>query len=745
MPLDNLIRGEDLLARYPDFRLVGRDGELRKISGMLMRQKAHNVLLVGPGGVGCTAICMGLQASKDEPDVPFDIVSKRFFWLDSDGLFSSGNHSEINERFAKLNRTLKRSKSSVLIVEDTRGFLDAARNNGCTHFINAIMRDVGNGRYQAILETRDEDLEVVLKCHSNIREFFTMMDVREPDEDALSVIVSVASASLQSHHRITISEPAREKAIDLTSKYRVSDMSLSRAQPDRTLNLLDRALTSFRQTAHSHPPHIAALEASLAEAQQNQDAAAAGLLARQVEDARADWDKTSADLKRLYSDQRDGEEEIRRLEEELEGVRSRAEANREADTGEGEAVGSPEPKRFTGFSARLGNSGFGTREENRLLEEIRQAEAVVARNKQAFDELTARINADLELGPSWVMAEFSRISGVPVDKLNQDERQKLLALEDSLKARVFGQDEAVAKLTGAVHMAYAGLKDPDKPQGSFLFCGPSGVGKTEIAKALASALKDDEKAMLRFDMSEYMEKHATAKLIGAPPGYEGYEAGGILTNSVRRHPHSIILFDEVEKAHPDVFNIFLQVLDDGRLTDNRGLTVSFADTLIIMTTNIGQPHFLRHELSFDEAMALTMADLDSHFRPEFLNRFSGRENIVGFNMLSLAIVEKIALRQLQKVNDKIAAAGSQIVMSDAVITAICKDKYDPSRGARGVPGFFEASIYPAVARAILENPEDGARMAVTYDPGSGTVTVAPLSAPPADPMPQSTSEMATPG
>jgi len=745
MPLDNLIRGEDVLARHPDFKLVGRDGALQKISGMLMRQRAHNVLLVGPGGVGCTAICMGLQACKEDPDVPFDIISKRFYWLDSDGLFSSGNHGEINERFAKLTRTLKRSKSSVLIVEDTRGFLDAARNNGCTHFVNAIMRDVGNGRYQAILETRDEDLEVVLKCHSNIREFFTMMDVREPDEASLSVIVQVASASLQNHHRIAISGAARETAIDLTGKYRVVDMSLSRAQPDRTLNLLDRALTSFRQSAHAEPPRIAALEARLADARQQGDMAEADPLSRQLEEARSDWAETSAQLKRLYIDQRDGEEEIRRLEEELEQERARAEEARKADPAEDEAPEAPSPKPFSGFSARLGSSGFGTREENRLLDEIRRAEAVVAQTKQAFDELTARVNADLELGPGWVMAEFSRISGVPVEKLNQDERQKLLALEDSLKARVFGQDEAVAKLTGAVHMAYAGLKDPDKPQGSFLFCGPSGVGKTEIAKALASALKDDEKAMLRFDMSEYMEKHATAKLIGAPPGYEGYEAGGILTNSVRRHPHSIILFDEVEKAHPDVFNIFLQVLDDGRLTDNRGLTVSFADTLIIMTTNIGQPHFLRPELGFDEAMALTMADLDSHFRPEFLNRFSGRENIVGFNMLSLAIVEKIARRQLQKVNDKIAEAGSRIVMSDMVVTAICKDKYDPTRGARGVPGFFEASIYPAVARAILENPEDGARMAVAYDPGSGTVTVSPQSASRAETIPEDTDLQATPG
>ncbi|MBY6120758.1 AAA family ATPase [Mameliella alba] len=721
---DFLIRGADLLGRRRNFRLVGRGSELRQICGMLMRKHASNVLMVGPGGVGASSICLGLEAAKADASLPFDILSKRFFWLDTDGLFSSGSHARITEGFDKLRRTLLRTAQSVLVMDDFRDFIDAARNNGCTHLINAIMRDVMQGRYQSILEARDEDLEIVLKCHSNMREVFTLMEVREPAGDALREIIRVGSERLTAHHRVPVSEDAITAALDLTAKYHVSDLSLSRAQPERTLNLIDRALTAYRQSAHDTPPHLARLQATLSEldtalakgATPQLQAQRAALVATQAE-ARADWTAKIDKLSALRRAQKSGEELLLALEEQLSEERARAEKSPEPVAAEPPA-----------FSARLTGAGFGSREEARIQGEIREASQAIEGNKSAFEALEAEMNAGLELSAQAVTLEFSAISGIPADKLNQDEREKLLSLDATLKARVFGQDHAVDTLVGAVLMANAGLKEPDKPQGSFMFCGPSGVGKTEIAKAMAMALKDSEKAMLRFDMSEYMEKHALAKLIGAPPGYEGYEAGGILTNSVRRNPHAIILFDEIEKAHPDVFNVFLQVLDDGRLTDNRGLTVSFANTLILMTTNIGQPYFLDQTLTYESAMSETVLELEKTFRPEFLNRFNGRQNIIGFKALPLALIEKIAAREISKVNTRIQSSGHtvSIKMAPEQISALCADQYNPVHGARGIPGFFASQVYPQVARKILSSPdtegtlvigysaEDGGRVELTY-------------------------------
>ncbi len=699
---DYLIRGSDMLSARPGFQLVGRETELTKICGMLMRRHASNVLLVGPGGVGCSSICHGLQAAKEDATLPFDIISKRLFWLDTDGLFSSGVHATISKAFTRLRRTLVRSADSVLIIDDIRDFIDAARNNGTTHLINAIMRDVHNGQYQSILEARDEDLEVVLKSHSNMREIFTMMDVREPSSEALREIATQGAKSLVAHHRIPISDAAIDTAIQLTSKYVLSDMSLSRAQPERTLNLLDRALTAYRQRYHGEPPQLESIRLALEASPED--------TVLQAEHAKAyeAWRVKLDQLSSLHDAQKSGEELLLALEDEL-----TLEQERQSEK-------PSEPEERTSFSAKLGQSGFGSKEEVRINAEIRRATYAIKDNATAFTNMAAEINAGLELTAQAVTDEFSAISGIPADKLNQDARLKLLNLDTILKERVYGQDHAVDKLVGAVMMAHVGLKEPDKPQGSFMFCGPSGVGKTEIAKALSLALKDSEKAMLRFDMSEYMEKHAMAKLIGAPPGYEGYEAGGILTNSVRRHPHSIILFDEVEKAHPDVFNVFLQVLDDGRLTDNRGLTVSFAECVILMTTNIGQAHFLNDEFGYDEAMAATIDDLEETFRPEFLNRFNGRQNIIGFNSLPLELIEKIAERELSKVNQRIANSGSavSIQMDKENIAAVCLDRYNPVHGARGIPGFFASKVYPQIARKLLSEPDKVDRLIVTYSQGA---------------------------
>ncbi|MGE4250098.1 MAG: AAA family ATPase, partial [Parvibaculaceae bacterium] len=616
-----LTRGEDYLAKAPKFRLVGRDAELKKLSSILVRNMANSVLLVGPGGVGCTALCMGLQASKKDPDAPFDIVNKRFFWLDTDALFSSGDPVSIRDSFQRMMGVLDRTPDSVLIIEDTRDFIEAARNVGTLHFINALCLAIKSKKTQVILESRDEDLDIILKCHSDLRELFTLVDLAEPEGDALFTIVSERAEHLSEFHRIRIAESAMRTAIELTSKYRSRDAGMSRAQPERSVSLLDRALSTYRLGAHRKAPGLEEAEAAKNAAKTDKQLAETETALAQVHER---WTKSQEKIKSLYKRQRDGEVAVLELEEQLDKqLETETAARQSPDTSVGEITG-----RIAKFARLATGAGIESDAVRDLRERIGKFQDEIATNRSAFDALTKELNDHLELSRDIVLREFSQISGISVSKLNENEREKLRNLEGELKNRIFGQDHVVRALANAVKTARVGRRNQDRPQCSFMFLGPSGVGKTEIAKALAASLLDDEKALTRFDMSEYMEKHAVSRLIGAPPGYEGFEAGGILTNAMRKNPLRVLLFDEIEKAHPDVFNVFLQILSDGRLTDNVGRTVSFSESIIIMTTNIGQPHFLNAKLSVEEANGEAIREIEKTYRSEFLNRFAGRQNII---------------------------------------------------------------------------------------------------------------------
>lgn len=731
---DHLIRGHEYLEHFPDFELVGRDEVLKKLTAILMRNRANNVLLIGTGGVGCSAICLGLQESKKKANTPFDIVSKRFYWLDGDWLFSSGDPSSINDGFRKALRTLSRTPDAVLVLDDMRDFIDAARNNGCTNLINALMRSLKKKKFQVIMETRDEDLEAVLKCHSDMQENYTMLDVNEPDDDLLRAIVSSAAGKrLQKHHKILISEPAIDTAIEVTSKYRIRDLGLSRAQPERSLTLLDRALTSYRLDAHARDPQLdalleqqATLKATFA-AGQGQESGTADLesLADKIDSITTAWSTRQQQIKAIYTELREGEDAVRGLEmeveERLEHERQMLEDN-VAPAGVDD--GRKQDKGYVSFAARTAGAGYDSEAVAAIKSQIARYEVEVAKNKNAFEALTAEINDTLELTKDHVLIEFSSISGIPVSKLTQDERAKLLHLDENLGNRVYGQDEAISKLANQVRVARAGLQSPGKPQAAFMFLGPSGVGKTELAKALTAELFDDERSLLRFDMSEYMEKHAVAKLIGAPPGYEGYEAGGILTNEMRRNPRRIILFDEIEKAHADIFNVFLQILDDARLTDNRGLTVSFRDAIILMTTNIGTTHFLSED-NFDVARSLAMEDLDDKYRPEFLARFNGKRNIVCFKTLGLDVIELIAARDIRRLNEMVNATlpNLDIEIGQAALSAMCRDHYKPVTGARGITGYIEGVIKPEIANTVLFDQQAKGSISIDYDETKKTVVL----------------------
>ncbi len=728
---DFLIRGRDFLEqRLQDFELVGRDEELKNLIAILMREESNSALLVGQAGVGSTAICYGLTKAKDAPDAPFDLIRKRFLWLDSDGLFASGDPTKINDSFRRTLKTLSKTPESVLVLDDLRDFIEAARNNGVSNLINALMRTVKQKKTQAIFETRDDDLDVVLRAHSDMRENYTVLDVPEPGSEQLHAMVkNISRRRLEKFHEIPVSVEAIHTAIELTTKYRVRDMGLSLAQPACTISLLDRSLTAYRQQAHSKDSRLAEFEAKLKEVQAKlqSDGDSEELLSEQafiqaeIDRIAEEWQARQAKIRSLYSDIRDGETNLRSLETELENELAKEDEARKLAE-QRASDNSEQAPSFESFS--LADERIDSDATHAIKEKIRIYEKAIQEATEGFKALTKDINEILELKPEHVLEVFSRISGIPVTKLTQDERAKLFDLEKNLGNRVFGQETAVVKLANQVKVAKAGLQAPNKPQAAFLFLGPSGVGKTELAKALTVELMDDEGALLRFDMSEYMEKHAVAKLIGAPPGYEGYEAGGILTNEMRRNPRRIILFDEIEKAHTDVFNVFLQILDDARLTDNRGLTVSFHDAIIIMTTNIGTEHFLA-EAAPNVAEALALEDLDEKYRPEFLNRFNGRQNIVCFNTLGLPTIDMIAKRDLAKLNQLVQAnsPGLSISMSHENMAAMCADHYKPINGARGITGYLEGVVKPEIANTVLFNSDAQGEIVIEYDATNKEVAV----------------------
>ena len=704
-----LISGSEMLAARPGFKLVGRDEALRRLTSILIRSKANSVLLYGPGGVGCSSLVHGLQALKAEPNAPFDIVRKRFFWVDIDCLFSLQDDSQISTEFANILGRMSRTPDSVLVLADAKVFIESARNTGNTHFINALVLAIKQGVTQVILEGRDDDLELVFRCHPHVQEAFTIMELAEPDPQSLRAMVEFGAGRLTEDHGIRIAGEAVDAAIELTNNYRADNAGMDRAQPERSVSLLDRALASYRLEAHEKPPHIAAMQARAATAQgSGKGGEEARALAADIERAQQEWEQAQTQLRMANRRQRDGEEELAKIDWEIGDLGKRESEQRAASP----AVAAPQR---TSFNLMASKGGFASPEMQALEGKRAALSKIVEEAKAAFAQNAKAINDRLQLGRDQVLSEFSQITGIPASRLNEDERVKLLRLEQELNESIFDQEAAIAKIANGVKVGKRGRRNRSAPV-AFMCLGPSGVGKTETWKQVARLLGLD---LLRFDMSEYMEKHAVAKLIGAPPGYEGFDAGGILTNSMRKNPRRVCLFDEIEKGHPGVFDVFMQVLSDGRLTDSLGRTVDFSNSYIGFTTNIGQAHFLDTTLSDEQAEALAVEELKKSYRSEFLNRFAGRQNILCYKRLGVGAIEKIVAREIRSINENYGGQGITVNVTPQDVKAFCQSKYDPTSGARGLPGYLQANLEPIIVNSLLEHPERRGVVNFRYDGAAG--------------------------
>jgi ATP-dependent Clp protease ATP-binding subunit ClpB len=671
-----LLYGSDVIKRKPDFKLIGRKEVFTDLCGIMTQSTANSVIASGPGGVGISALALNLQACKADPAAPFDIVTKRFFWLDTDSLFGLGDNVAIDREFKSLLSILKRTPESVLIVEDTIDMIEALRNCNMMHVINALNALVKSGQTQAYLEVREKDLTQVYKAHSDFREHYTLFDVIEPVGDELYEIGLALTRNLEKAYSIRIDDSAVRMAINLSNSYRSIDTGLNCAQPERTRLLLDRAMSKYALRAHSTVPMLAELEAQLADDRDKPT------IMKRIETQKTEFATKQAQIKKFFGAQRDAEKAIVVLETEIAGL--------VAHEKETQLTNKANPKKFDldEFALIKEGTGYSTPEIDEKRAKVEELEAAVSANLTEYERITAEINAGLCLTDDAVIIEFSHISGIDESKLRQNDTAKLINVGNVLKNRVYGQDNALEYIFRRVKIWKRGRRT-NKPL-PFMLCGPSGVGKSEICRGLAEALFDTDEALNKFDMGDFGEKNDVTKLIGAPPGYEGFEVGGQMTQAIRDNPYQVMSQDEIEKAHGDVFNVYLGVLDNGYCKDNIGRRCEFGNAIMPFTTNIGQGPMLRvgtgiGEISEEEGYEETMKELEKFFKPEFLNRFEGRENIIILKRLELDSIQRIANRELSNIN-RFFAPKITATFPAAELERFCRTVYSPKVGARGIPG-----------------------------------------------------------